>query len=166
MEIKRPDPPSDDRRWKIVGATMRRLGYRRDALIEVLHSVQDSFGFLEDEALKYVAQCLRAPLSSVYGVATFYHFFTLKPHGEHSCVVCTGTACYIKGAPDILQAIADEFGVEDGETTPDGKLSVLSARCIGACGLAPAVIFDGDIAGNLSPDDVVNRIKRWFDNDA
>ena len=166
MEIGRPDPPSDDRRWKIVGATMRRLGYRRDALIEVLHAVQDSFGFLEDEALKYVAQCLKVPLSSVYGVATFYHFFTLKPHGEHSCVVCTGTACYIKGAPDILQAIADEFGIEDGETTSDGKLSVLSARCIGACGLAPAVIFDGDIAGKQSPDDVVNRLKRWFDNDA
>lgn len=166
MEIGRPDPPSDDRRWKIVGATMRRLGYRRDALIEVLHSVQDSFGFLEDEALRYVAQCLKVPLSSVYGVATFYHFFTLKPHGEHSCVVCTGTACYIKGAPDILQAIADEFGVEDGETTSDGKLSILSARCIGACGLAPAVIFDGEIAGKQSPDDVVNRLKRWFDNDA
>jgi len=161
MELVRPDPPSDDRRWKLVTATMRRLGYRRHALIEVLHAVQDAFGYLEHDALHYVAQCLRLPLSAVYGVATFYHFFTLKPKGEHTCVVCMGTACYIKGAADILEAIEEEFGVAPGETSADGKLSVLTARCLGACGLAPAVVFDGSVAGNLTAADVVKRIKGW-----
>ena len=91
------------------------------------------------------------PLSKVYGVATFYHFFTLKPQGEHTCVVCMGTACYIKGAQQMLDALEKTYGVKPGETTPDGKLSVLTARCIGSCGLAPAVVFDGEVAGKLTP---------------
>ena len=86
-------PPSDDRRWKVVDARMRRLGYRPDALVEALHSVQDSFGFLDRDALEYVAGSLHLPPSRVHGVATFYSYFTLKPPGEHACVVCTGTAC-------------------------------------------------------------------------
>ena len=96
MDSARLDPPSDDRRWKVIGATMRRLGHQRNALIEVLHAVQEVFGYLDDQALRYVAASLRVPPSRAYGVATFYHFFTLKPPGEHTCVVCTGTACYIK----------------------------------------------------------------------
>ena len=82
------------------------------------------------------------PLSHVYGAATFYHFFTLKPKGRHTCVVCTGTACYIKGAPLILNAIERQYSIKPGETTPHGELSVLTARCLGSCGLAPAVVLD------------------------
>ena len=161
-----PVPPSDDRRWRLVGATMRRHGYESHALIEALHTVQESFGYLDEEALRYVAAALRVPLSAVYGVATFYHFFTLKPQGEHTCVVCKGTACYIKGAPNILAAIEKAFGIKPGETTPDNKLSLLTARCLGACGLAPAVVFDGEVAGNMLPSEVVERIGRWTNNDA
>src|SRR5262245_14475929 len=91
-------PPSDDRRWRVVDATMRRHGYAPSALIEALHAIQQSFGYLDDPSLAYVARSLRVPPSKVYGVATFYHFFSLKPQGEHTCVVCTGTACYIKGS--------------------------------------------------------------------
>jgi len=156
----RIEPPSDDKRWKIINATMRRNGDDSHALIETLHSVQETFGYLDDDALRYVAKTLRTPLSRVYGVATFYHFFTLKPQGEHSCVVCTGTACHIKGAQALLAALKERFGVVPGETTADNKLSLVSARCIGSCGLAPAVVIDGSVAGNLSPHVLVERVEK------
>ena len=160
-DFTKPSPPSDDKRWKIIDAAMRRLGNRPDALIEALHTVQEYFGYLDEDAFRFVAATLRVPLSHVLGVATFYHFFSLKPKGEHTCVVCMGTACYIKGAPSILEAIENEHGVKAGETSEDGKFSVLTARCIGACGLAPAVVFDGDIAGGVTPDVALERIRRW-----
>ena len=166
MSLERPDPPSDDRRWKMIDAAMRRMGYEGRALIETLHTVQEAFGYLTKEALDYVAKSLQLPPSKVYGVATFYHFFTLKPQGEHVCVLCMGTACYIKGAGDIADAIKDEFDVEPGETTEDGKVSVLSARCLGACSLAPAASFDGAVAGNLTPEETVDRIKAWTENES
>ncbi len=155
------DPPSDDKRWRIVQAAMRRNGFRRDALIETLHAVQQTFGYLDEESLRYVARSLRAPLSHVYGVATFYHFFSLKPAGEHTCVVCTGTACYIKGAPALLTAFKQELGIADGETTPDGKVSLLTARCLGSCGLAPAAVFDGQVVGKVTPEAAMERVRTW-----
>lgn len=155
-------PPSDDKRWRIVNATMRRNGYAPSALIETLHSVQEAFGFLEDPALIWVSRSLKVPPSKTYGVATFYSLFRFKPQGEHSCVVCMGTACYIKGAPKIIAAIEAYAGIKPGETTPDKKVSVLVARCLGACGIAPAVIFDGQVAGNLAPTDVTTRVGDWM----
>jgi bidirectional [NiFe] hydrogenase diaphorase subunit len=142
-------PPSDDKRWRIVEGTMRRHGREPDALIEVLHTVQESFAYLDEPALRFVAQSLRLPLSKVYGVATFYHFFSLKPQGEHTCVVCTGTACYIKGAGTILKTLEEMAPLHPGETTLDNKVSLLTARCLGSCGLAPAVVFDGNVAGRV-----------------
>jgi len=160
MESKKNVFPSDDRRWRIVDNTMRRHGYKADALIETMHTMQESFGFLEEPGLRYIAQALRLPLSKVYGVATFYHFFTLKPKGKHTCVVCMGTACYIKGAQNILDKIEHEFGVKPGETTKDGELSVLTARCIGSCGLAAAAVFDGAIAGKITADQAMEHIRK------
>lgn len=154
-------PPSDDKRWKMVDATMRRHGYVANALIETLHKVQELFGYLEPDFLRYVARSLRVPLSKVFGVATFYHFFTMRPPGEHTCVVCTGTACYIKGAGDILAAIEEAYGVKPGQTTGDGKVSVLAARCLGSCGLAPAVTFDGEMAARVTPASAIERIGKW-----
>ena len=104
-----------------------------DALIEALHSAQEAFGYLDDDALRFIGESLLVPPSKVFGVATFYHYFTLKPAGEHTCVVCTGTACYINGAGDILAAIRAGLDVKARETTADGKLSLLTARCLGAC---------------------------------
>ncbi len=155
-------PPSDDRRWKIVDGTMRRHGHEPYALIEVLHTVQETFGFLTDEALQYVAVSLRIPYSKVYGVATFYHFFSMKPPGDHTCVVCTGTACYIKGAATLLKAVEQTAGIHPGETTPDKRVSLVTARCLGACGLAPAVVFDGDVAGKVTPDKVKDRVTEFM----
>lgn len=153
--------PSDDKRWRIVTATMRRHGFAANALIETLHSAQEAFGFLDDITLRYVAQSLGLPLSKVYGVATFYNLFTLKPQGEHTCVVCLGTACYIKGSPQILDEIEQAYGIRRGETTPDKKVSLLVARCLGTCGLAPAVVFDGQVVGKLEPASAVQRLEEW-----
>ncbi len=157
--LQKPAPPSEDKRWKIVDATMRRHGHSADALIETLHAVQECFGYLDTDALHYVAQSLRVALSRVYGAATFYHFFTLKPQGKHTCVVCMGTACYIKGAPMLLAELQKTMGVKPGETTPDGNLSVLTARCLGSCGLAPAAVFDREVAGKLAPPAMMQRVR-------
>jgi bidirectional [NiFe] hydrogenase diaphorase subunit len=92
-------------------------------------------------------------------VATFYHLFSLKPSGAHSCVVCMGTACYVKGAGKIMEALQAELGVEAGETTPDGRVSLLAARCIGACGIAPAVVYDGNILGKQTVDEAIATLK-------
>lgn len=165
-DLRQPQPPSDDKRWKIVGATMRRCGGDARALIETLHTVQDSFGYLDVEALEYVAVALRVPASTVFGVATFYHHFSLKPPGKHTCVVCTGTACHIKGAGALLKTIEEEFGVAAGETREDGELSVIEARCIGACGLAPIAVFDSDVAGKLTADETLARIHGMVDDES
>jgi len=146
----------------MVDSTMRRHGHRPDALIETLHTVQETFGHLDNDALRYVAGSLRVPLSRVHGVATFYHFFSLTPKGEHTCIVCMGTACYIKGAPGIVDALREIHGVSPGETTPNGKLSVDVARCIGACGGAPAVVFDEDMVSKVTPEDALARVKGWL----
>jgi bidirectional [NiFe] hydrogenase diaphorase subunit len=159
VQSAKPAPPSDDKRWKMIGATMRRNGYAGHALIETLHSVQDAFGYLDEPAMEWVADSLNLPLSKVYGVATFYHLFTLKPQGKHTCVICTGTACYIKGADKLVEELTARFNVKPGGTTKDNKLSVLSARCVGACGLAPAAVLNGQMLANQSPDDLVSKIE-------
>jgi bidirectional [NiFe] hydrogenase diaphorase subunit len=157
----KPTLPSDDKRWRIVNGTMRRHGYSRDALIETLHTVQQSFGFLDKQSLAFVAESLRVPLSRAYGVATFYHFFTMKPPGEHTCLVCMGTACYIKGAAQLLARAEKDLGVHAGETTPDAKVSLLTARCLGSCSVAPVIVFDGDLAGNVGPDQLQKQLSLW-----
>lgn len=159
-------PPSDDKRWRIVNATMRRYGYTPKALIETLHSVQEAFGFLDDDSLTFVAQRLRVPYSKVYGVATFYHFFSLKPPAKHNCVVCLGTACYIKGSDAMIHALSQAYHIAEGEMTPDGEFALLSAHCVGACGLAPVAVVDGEIVSGLTPDNVVSSVQARLVSDA
>jgi bidirectional [NiFe] hydrogenase diaphorase subunit len=139
---------------------MRRLGNRPEALIEALHSVQEAFGYIDEEALAYVGEALGLPPSRVFGVATFYHYFRLKPVGEHVCVVCTGTACYIDGAMEILEQIRTRLGVSPRGTTADGKLSLLTGRCFGSCSLAPAAIVDGEVQGHVAPAELAARLER------
>ncbi|MGB8012445.1 MAG: bidirectional hydrogenase complex protein HoxE [Terriglobales bacterium] len=159
--IKPVPPDPQDKRWRIVDATMRRLGKQSRSLIETLHTVQESFGYLDESALRYVAASLHVPMSRAFGVATFYNYFTLKPAGKHTCVVCTGTACYIKGAPQLLAAMARDHGIAPGETTADGNISLVTARCLGSCGLAPVVVYDNEVAGKVSTQNLRDRVVKW-----
>ena len=158
-----PPHPSGDKRFKLLDVAIKRHQFRQDALIEILHTAQELFGYLDNDVLIYVGRAVRAPLSRVYGVATFYNFFSMKPPGEHTCVVCMGTACYVKGAGQILEALEKKHGIRPGETTEDGKVSLVTARCLGACGLAPAVVFDGEVAGKIGVEATLARIAPWSD---
>ncbi len=163
---KKIAPPSDDKRWRLVDATMRRHGYETHALIEALHTAQASFGYLDDDTLRYVADALHVSLSRAFGVATFYHFFSMKPQGKHNCVVCMGTACYIKGSANILNALQQHYSIKPGETTEDGQFSLLTARCLGSCGLAPAAVIDGEVAAKLTTSGALERIEKVAEHDA
>lgn len=143
-------PAEIDDRWRAVQDTMRRNGFRGDALIETLHTVQNVYGYLEEDALIRVADALNVARSRVHGVATFYHFFHLKPNGKHVCTVCTGTACHIQGGQALLDHVADRHKLMPGETAAARDLTLLTVRCIGACALAPVVTVDGDILGHAS----------------
>lgn len=151
--------PSEDKRWRLVTVTMRKHGYKPHALIETLHTVQEAFGYLDETALRYIAQNLNVPLSRVYGVATFYNHFALKPKGEHTCVVCLGTACYIKGSSAISDKLQEALEIKPGETTPDQKLSLMVAHCVGMCWLAPVAMFDDEVLGELTPDSALEKVK-------
>ena len=162
----KPAPPNVDKRWKLVDATMRKAGGHSHGLIETLHTAQEAFGYLDEDALRYVALSLHVPLSRAYGVATFYHFFTLKPGGKHTCVICLGTACYIKGAQHLLDAVHRSLNILPGETTVDGEVSLLTARCLGSCGLAPAVVYDEEIAGKVDVASLRRHLEKWAHHDA
>ncbi|HEV2208017.1 MAG TPA: bidirectional hydrogenase complex protein HoxE [Verrucomicrobiae bacterium] len=155
---------SGDKRFKILEAHMKKYQFKQDALIEVLHKAQELFGYLEDDLLLFIGYKLKLPASRVYGVATFYHFFTLKPKGRHTCVVCMGTACYVRGADKLLEAVEQKTGVKAGETTLDNEVSLLTARCIGACGIAPAVVYDGAVTPRQTPASALEHLKGWLDH--
>jgi bidirectional [NiFe] hydrogenase diaphorase subunit len=161
MSLTTPQFPSDDKRWKIVNGTMRKNGFARHALIETLHTVQSSFGYLDDDSIRFVARSLRVPLSQAYGVVTFYHYFSLKPPGKHTCTICTGTACYIKGSDKLLAAAERHLRIAQGETTQDGEISLMTARCVGACGRAPVMLADGELHGLVSSDEMMAQLERW-----
>lgn len=156
----------DDDRFALVDKHLKRVHFAQDQLIETLHVAQDVFGSLSDEILLYVARALRLPPSMVYGVATFYHLFSFEPPGDHSCTVCTGTACFVKGADDIVSGVAEAHGVRAGQTTSDGRLTLKTARCLGSCGLAPVVVLDGEVLGHQSPQAAVERLGALLAADA
>jgi bidirectional [NiFe] hydrogenase diaphorase subunit len=151
--------PSGDNRFKVIDRTLKRSQYQQDALIEVLHTAQETFGFLSDDLLIYVARQLKLPLSWVYGVATFYHFFSLKPQGEHNCTICLGTACYVKNAAELIATLRQAYGIEPGQMTPDKQFSVSTARCLGSCGLAPVVLLDGEVVGRAQPTTLLAQLQ-------
>lgn len=156
-----PPLPSDDKRWKIVNGTMRKNGFARHALIETLHTVQSSFGYLDDHAIRFVAQSLHVPLSQAYGVVTFYHYFSLKPPGKHTMTICAGTACYIKGTDKLIAEAERHLGIKPGQTTRDGNTSLMTARCVGACSRAPVVLFDGEVSGEVNREQMLAELERW-----
>jgi bidirectional [NiFe] hydrogenase diaphorase subunit len=151
--------PSGDDRFGIVDKHLKRVRYEQDQLIETLHVAQDVFGYLSEDVLLYVARALLLPPSMVYGVATFYQLFTFEAPGDHACTVCTGTACYVKGADDIVRSVSDAYEIASGATSDDGRLTLKTARCLGSCGLAPVVVLDGTVRGHLDADETLALVR-------
>ncbi len=132
-------------------------------LINVLHKCQGEFGYLPAEVQEIVASELKVSVAKVYGVVTFYSFFSMIPKGKHPISVCTGTACYVRGAENVLSEFKKQLGIEVGETTNDGKFSLSCLRCVGACGLAPVVLVGDKTYGRVSPDGVRDILKGYED---
>lgn len=132
------------------------------ALMPVLHEAQNIYGYLPAEVQTVIAEELNVPLAEVYGVATFYSRFSLSPKGKHKISICLGTACYVKGSDKVLEAVEHELRIKCGECTPDKKFSIESCRCVGACGLAPVMIIDGEVYGRLSPSDVKGILDKYL----
>ena len=132
-------------------------------LINILHKTQESFGFLPEEVQQVVADCLGIPVGRVYGVVSFYSFFTMKPKGKYAISVCLGTACYVKGAEKILDALKSELKISEGGVTEDGKFSLDVLRCVGACGLAPVMTINGKTYGRLVPEQIKTILADYAD---
>ncbi len=130
-------------------------------VINVLHKVQGEFGYLPAEIQELVAKELNIPVSRVYGIVSFYSFFTMTPKGEHPISVCLGTACYVRGAEKVLDELKRQLGINVGEVTPDGKFSLTCLRCVGACGLAPVIEVGEKVYGRVTPDHVKDIIAEY-----
>ena len=128
------------------------LPTKKGELIRVLHRAQGIFGYLPREVQVFVAREMEVPVSKVYGVVSFYSYFTMKPKGKYEISVCMGTACYVRGAESVLEELRKKLGIEPGETTEDGKFSLRSLRCVGACGLAPVMMVGDKVYGRVTPD--------------
>ncbi len=142
-------------------AVLAQLRDTRGGLMAALQQAQGIYGYLPIEVQTMVAEGLRIRLEEVYGVATFYSQFSLTPKGKYNISVCLGTACYVKGAGDILDKVSRVFGVETGECTEDGKFSLEACRCIGACGLAPVLTVNEEVYGRLTVDDIDEIYKKY-----
>ncbi|MCD8373116.1 MAG: NADH-quinone oxidoreductase subunit NuoE [Clostridia bacterium] len=134
----------------------------RGCLMPILHKANEVYGYLPAEVQTVIADELDISLAEVYGVATFYSQFSLKPKGKHRVSVCLGTACYVKGSDKILDAVEKELRITCGECTPDRKFSLDSCRCVGACGLAPVMIVDDEVYGRLSDKDVKSVLDKYM----
>jgi NADH:ubiquinone oxidoreductase subunit E len=135
------------------------LEHAEGDLINILREAQEIFGHLPAEVQLFVARKLGIPAAKVYGVATFYSYFTMQQRGKHIISVCLGTACFVKGADKIVEEFRKQLNIHDGTTTSDGMYTLDSIRCVGACGLAPVVIVDGKVHGRVKPEDVSAIIK-------
>lgn len=151
----------DEEKLQHIQQAIEKFKDMKGALIPVLHEVQDAFGYLPEEILQVVSDGLDIPMSEIYGVASFYSFFSLEPKGEHVIHVCMGTACYIKGAQGLLDRLSTDLKVPVGETTADGKFTLEATRCLGACGLAPVLTVGEKVHGRLLQADIAKVIKTY-----
>ena len=142
---------------------INELPEKKGALIAVLHKAQGLFGYLPKEVQVFVSEKLNVPVSQVYGVVSFYSFFTMTPKGKNPISVCLGTACYVRGADKVLDAFKKELGIEVGQTTADGKFSLDALRCVGACGLAPVVLIGEKVYGRIGSAAEVKKILSEYD---
>ena len=141
--------------------TAKNSPYPESHLIGILHKAQNLYGYLQKDVMNEIATSMSIPTAHIWGVATFYHYFNLQPHGKHTISVCLGTACYVKGAGEILDTLKEELKIDFGGTTPDRLFTLAEARCLGACGLAPVIMIDDKIYGELTPKKTVEIISSY-----
>ncbi len=134
---------------------------KQGALMPILHETQELFGYLPEEAQKRISEVTLVPTAEIYGVATFYSRFTLKPRGKYTIGVCLGTACYVKDAQSIMDRLKDELKIKPGDSTDDGKFTLEATRCLGCCGLAPVIMINEDVYGKLAADDIPGILKKY-----
>ncbi len=134
---------------------------KKSSLIIILHKAQEIFGYIPEEVQEFIAEKIEVPVSKVYGVVSFYNFFSMEPKGKYPISVCTGTACYVRGAEKILEALQKELGLKLGGVTEDGLFSLDSLRCVGACGLAPVMLVGKDVHGKVKSEDVKKIIENY-----
>lgn len=134
---------------------------KKSSLIIILHKAQEIFGYIPEEVQEFIAEKIEVPVSKIYGVVSFYNFFSMEPKGKYPISVCTGTACYVRGAEKILEALQKELGLKLGGVTEDGLFSLDSLRCVGACGLAPVMLVGKDVHGKVKPEDVKKIIENY-----
>ena len=145
-----------------VAAIVSRYGGNRDSLISILQDIQSEYHYLPEDGLRAIASQLDLPLIQVYGVATFFKAFSLKPRGEHIVSVCLGTACHVRRAPAVLDEIKRQLGMEPGETTKDMRFTLETVNCLGACALGPIVVVDGKYDGQMTPGKVKKVLRKYL----
>ncbi len=147
--------------WRALDEFIAGQDKSRNALIPVLHQAQELFGYLPMDVQQHVAAALGLPVSEVLGVVTFYHYFSMQPRGRHTINVCLGTACYVRGAKKVLDALQEKLGIKTGETTPDRRFSLTTQRCFGACGLAPVIMINKDVHGRVTPQKLAGILAKY-----
>lgn len=135
----------------------------KSRLMAVMQEAQEVYGYLPIEVQTMIAEGMEVPLEKVYGISTFYAQFSLSPKGKYNISVCLGTACYVKGAQPIVDALSEKLGIELDECTPDGKFSLTACRCIGACGLGPVMTINDEVYGRLTADDIDDILAKYQD---
>ena len=148
---------------KKLDAIVEKYKDTRGALIQVLHEVQEVYGYLPLEVQRAISEKMNIPLAEIYGVVSFYTQFSIYPKGKYQINVCMGTACYVKGSGEVLDKLSEELGIEAEECTLDGKFSLTACRCIGACGLAPVITINDDVYGRLTADMVPDILAKYKD---
>ncbi|HOO56094.1 MAG TPA: NADH-quinone oxidoreductase subunit NuoE [bacterium] len=150
-----------EEQFKELDAAIKELKDKSGSVIRVLSKAQEIFGYLPREVQFKIAQGLNIPLSEVYGITTFYSFFSIVPRGKHTISTCMGTACYVRGSKEVLEELTKILGIGVGETTPDREFSLESVRCMGACALAPVVRIDDDVYRQVTPKKVHSILKKY-----
>ncbi len=158
-----PDSQQNNLLYDKLKAVIDQHKGERNPLIEILRSAQEIFGYLPVEVQEFIAREMDVPASKIYGVVTFYNFFTMKPRGKYTLNLCVGTACYVKGAPRLAQMIEEELGVKVGETTPDGRFTVSAVRCVGACSLAPVFVIGEETFGRVETREKMSEILKRYE---
>ncbi|WP_315117356.1 NADH-quinone oxidoreductase subunit NuoE [uncultured Clostridium sp.] len=154
-----------DERIEEVKKIIEELRDVRGRLIPLLHGIQGIYGYLPEEILQYASESLDIPMAEIYGVASFYHFFSLEPKGKHVIRVCMGTACYVKGGQAILNRLSQELNIKAGNTTEDRKFTLEATRCVGACGLAPVITIDDKVYSKVTLDDIGRILEEYIEEE-